>query len=349
MTTTRPQVHVVDMTDAAWCGYVARHPSASPFHHAQWADAVAGCYGLRAFAVVATDARGRVTGGLPVVEVRHAVRRPSWTSLPFTDHCPVLADDAGAAGAVAAGLQAAGAAAGVRAITVRDVVPGTPGTAVAFQHVLALSADPEEVAGRFATSATRRHIKRAARDGVTVRAGTRAEDLTETFYRLQLLTRRRLGVPVQPHRFFARLWDRVIEPGLGTVLLAEHGGQVVAGAVLLHSNRTTVYKYAASDAAQWKLRANHLVCWRAIQDACGRGSVRFDFGRCDLDGEGLRAFKTSWGAEEFPLVYTELGTAAAPRPPHGNGTAMRLTSGILRAAPPWVCRLTGEALYRYVA
>jgi len=184
--------------------------------------------------------------------------------------------------------------------------------------------------------------------GLTVRLGDRPEDLVETFYRLHLKTRRRQGVPIQPRRFFHLLWRHAIATGLGSVLVVEAAGTPIAAAVFLQANGTVIYKFGASDEDAWSLRPNHLLFWHAIRSACESGAKRFDWGRTDLDNEGLRSFKRSWGAEEIPLEYCSMlprsGAAGAQ-----HGLSGRVLGAMIRRSPETVGRLVGEALYRFVA
>jgi CelD/BcsL family acetyltransferase involved in cellulose biosynthesis len=282
-----------------------------------------------------------------VLEVRGISRRRRWISLPFTDECPPLATDSssrrdliGALGTVqerqGLGLEIRGAVDGFGWRTGADAVI----------HELELDADVERVRKRFSRSQVIRNIGRAQREGVVVRRASGAQDL-DAFYLLHTRTRRRQGVPVQPRRFFDLLWSRLVEPGLASILLADAGGgNAVAGALFLTSGDSTIYKFGASDVDSWRLRPNHLIFWTAIQEACARGDRRFDFGRTDLGNSGLRAFKSSWGAEERPLRYSTLAPGAATR---ADGIASRALGVAIRKGPKWICRGTGEALYRYAA
>jgi hypothetical protein len=129
-------------------------------------------------------------------------------------------------------------------------------------------------------------------------------------------------------------------------LLAYSGSIPVAGAVFLTWNGTVVYKYGASDPDYWKLRPNHLIFWTAIRWACEHGYRVFDFGRTDLDNQGLRDFKSGWGATERPLVYSLLADRP-PKPP--SGRLSHALEEVIRRSPPWVCRAVGELLYKYAA
>jgi lipid II:glycine glycyltransferase (peptidoglycan interpeptide bridge formation enzyme) len=212
------------------------------------------------------------------------------------------------------------------------------------RHVLALDRDADAVLRTFHRSQVQRNIKRAERSGVVVRRGSSATDLTDVFYRLHVGTRRRLGVPVQPRRFFARLWERMIEPGLGSVLIAEADGTAVAAAVFLAYGENVIYKYGASDAGSWTLRPNHALFWEAIRTSCDAGYRWFDFGRTDLEDASLRRFKGWWGSEEIPLSYATLADRAPG--PKRNGRAL---APVIRRSPRWVGRALGELLYKHAA
>jgi CelD/BcsL family acetyltransferase involved in cellulose biosynthesis len=155
-------------------------------------------------------------------------------------------------------------------------------------------------------------------------------------------------VPVQPRRYFELLWERIVEPQLGFVLLAYAGETAIAGAVFLAWNRTVIYKYGASDAAYWGLHPNHLLFWTAIRWCCESGVRMFDFGRSDLGSSGLRQFKASWGAQEASLAYTTVGDPSATMRPPG-GWLQDVLGAVIRHSPPLVCRAVGELLYRYAA
>jgi CelD/BcsL family acetyltransferase involved in cellulose biosynthesis len=341
---------VLELTDPRWADFVATHPAAMPFHHPDWTQLVAGCYGFRAFALAVSDGSGAIGAGLPVVEVRHLGGGRKWVSLPYTDYCPPLVSKREQEEELVAALRRSSRAAGVRRVEIRAPIPGgsTAGGPVALRHVLALGRNPAEVYAGFHRSQVQRNIRRAEREGLTIRLGSSPHDLVDTFYQLHLRTRRRQGVPVQPRRFFRLLWDNTIATGLGSVLIVEAAAQPIAAAVFLTWNETVVYKFGASDDSSWSLRPNHLLIWHAIRTACEQGYRWFDFGRTDIGQEGLRNFKLSWGATEEPLFY---GTVAGvpESAPSAEGMASRVLRPVIRRGPPLLCRAAGEMLYRYVA
>jgi CelD/BcsL family acetyltransferase involved in cellulose biosynthesis len=282
------------------------------------------------------------------MEVRSGFRRTRWVSLPFTDRCPPLAADRATAGRLVDLADRAREQANVARL---EVHADLPGRGVHRQphgvgHVLSLSPDPELTFQAFSRSQVQRNVRKAERSGLTLRRADAPEDLTESFYKLHLRTRRRLGVPVQPRRFFDFLWRRLIAPGWGFVDLAYHGRLPVAGAVFLTAGRTVVYKYGASEPSSWPLRPNNLIFWDAIRWGCENGFAAFDFGRSELDNRGLRSFKSGWGAIEEPLVYATLGATPSRKARVIGGS---LLSPLIRRGPLWFCRAIGEVAYGRMA
>jgi len=341
------RVELGHIEDEDWSRFVAEHPAALPFHDPAWAATLAQAYGFRPFSLTVRDPGGRILAGLPVIEVRHGRGEPKWVSLPFTDHCPPLETDAADLDLPGL-LDAARRHAGVGRLEVRGALtgPAAQPNGAYVSHALPLTGTEQEIFATFHGNQVRRNVKRGQRAGVTVRIGTDESDLTEVFYRLHLRTRRRLGVPVQPLRYFRTLWQRGLGSGLGVVMVAEVAGTPVAAAVFLASAGTCVYKYGASDERQWAVRPNHVLFWEGIRWAIARGCHSFDFGRTDIEDRGLWEFKTRWGTAQRELTYHLIGDAAAPTGRAGMSASLRT---IIRHGPQIVPRVLGEMRYRYHA
>jgi lipid II:glycine glycyltransferase (peptidoglycan interpeptide bridge formation enzyme) len=213
-------------------------------------------------------------------------------------------------------------------------------------HELALDPDPDVVFRAFKKTQVQQRIRKAIREGLSVRRCS-SLDAVRVFYGLHVRTRKRQGMPVQPWRFFSRLWSRVLDQGHGFVSLAYVDGRPIAGAVFLSQGRRLTYKYSASDLAFRKSRPNNLVLWDAIEWACLNGFESMDWGRTDSGDDGLRTFKTGWGTREEPLAYCYYGY----RPDNGSrdGVGFRGASWIIKHGPPAFCRLTGELFYGHFA
>jgi CelD/BcsL family acetyltransferase involved in cellulose biosynthesis len=333
--------------DPAWLAFVQAQPHSLVFHHPAWLECLQSSYGHRLRVLALTDAAGTITAGLPLATVQSVITGRRLVALPYSDHCRPLTRDPAALEPFAEALGDWWRTHGQPPLEVRGELPGGFATQpAAVIHELALDRPPAALLAG-CSKMHQRNVRKAQQAGLVVDQVTSAAGLRH-FYRLHTLTRRRLGVPTQPWRFFEAIRRHVLAPGLGFVLVAYHGGRPCAGAIFLAWKDTLVYKYGASDPAYWAYRPNHLIFWTAIQWAAARGFRRLDFGRSDFDGQGLRAFKAQWGATERPLLYAHLGSEALAR----TQTRGRLGSALRRAiqcSPPALGRLVGELLYGHFA
>lgn len=338
-------LHFLHLNDERWANYLAADPRATIFHHPSWSQLLADTYGYEPFVLAACNARGEILAGVPLMKVRSFFNKERWVSLPFTDHCAPLFSAYAALQSLTDYLVAQAEADRVSRIELRFDYPTLPAThrySDYVLHRLALAPDEAEVS---------RHIKRkhfrqvrvAEERGVEIKKGTDA-GFIEAFYHLHLLTRRRLGVPVQPRNFFELLVPHITQQGLGFVLLAYKEQECVAGAVFLNWNGTLTYKYSASIEKARQLLAMDLLLWSAIRWGCRNGYECMDLGRTDYEDEGLRYFKRRWGAEEIPLDYVTI--ADHVEKPAAGQWARRMRP-IIQKSPTWVCRAVGELLYGY--
>jgi CelD/BcsL family acetyltransferase involved in cellulose biosynthesis len=337
-------VIVLDLNDRRWSDFVRSCAQASPFHHPAWAGLLAECYRYPALVLALTDAAGEIVAGLPVLDVSGPLAGRRWVSLPFTDYCPPLVKGHPPPN-LSAALSCLARSRQLDELEVRASLTGRDWRythQVGVRHTLALSTSPNELHRQF-SKMHQRNIRKAESAGVQIRRGHSACDM-QMFYRLHLLTRRRLGVPIQPLRFFNLLTDKFLSRGLGFILSAHLHGVPIAAAVFLVRNGEMIYKFGASDPRFWEHRPNNLLFWSAIRWGCENGFRTLDWGRTDTEDLGLRRFKSGWGAREEPLTYARI----ARRIPKVESGRLRSVMGVvIRRSPPWVCRATGELLYRY--
>jgi CelD/BcsL family acetyltransferase involved in cellulose biosynthesis len=332
--------------DERWLAYITSKPESTIFHHPAWLDALAESYGYRPFIMAACDDNGQIRAGLPLMEVRSLVTGRRWVSLPFTDYCAPLHSDPEALGQLARDLALLYEARSVPRIEIRWELPAHPAIqpySTFCLHAVRLDSDPQVVMKGFKRT-HRQNIGTAENRGVHIERGTKPEHVRR-FYEMQLATRRRKGVPVQPWKFFDLLEKKVLAQGLGFVLLAFKDSQCLAGGMFLHWQRTLTYKYAASSDEGQEYRPNNLLSWTAMRWGCENGFTAFDLGRADISNSGLRRFKRGWGAEESPLTYSTLSAAS---PGTSGGKLMSFMGSVIQKAPPWVCRVAGEVLYKHV-
>ena len=147
--------------------------------------------------------------------------------------------------------------------------------------ILDLSEDLEILQSRMRAS-TRRHLRRAAREGVlTMREGTEAD--VETFRKLMWALCERRGVTPSPPQkeFFAHLW-RIFRPsGFVRLFIAERDGQAVTAAIVFPFGDTVRFWKVGWAGDHAKCFPNEFLYWEAIRWSKRHGYRYFDFVQID--------------------------------------------------------------------
>ena len=343
------KVDFVKSDDSKWIPWIYNRSEATIFHHPLWSGLLSGCYGYVGSILTLIDNGGNVLAGLPLMQVNSPITGQRTIALPFSDHCQPLAIEDKWLKELLLELNVWRKQNAISEFIIHwpisvaeDVYP----LETFALHTTCLAPDQELISKSF-QSKVRRFVRQAEKANVFIRNANSWEDM-QIFYRLHLKTRQRQGTPIQPLRFFRLLWEQVISQGLGFVLLAYKEEQPIAAAVFLHFNRTLTYKYGASDPTFWKLRPNHAIFWHAIQWGCEHGYEIFDWGKTDMDNQGLRDFKLGWGSQEQILHYSVLADRA-PVTKLSSGSNQRLMASVIQNSPAWVCRMIGELLYGHFA
>ncbi len=171
---------------------------------------------------------------------------------------------------------------------------------------------------------TRYNVRLAARRGVTVHPGSRA-NLT-LFYQMYAETAARDGFIIRPYEYYEDAWGSFMDAGLARMLLAYYDKEPLAGVIIFRFGPTAWYFYGASRDRHRNLMPNHLLQWEAMRWAKSQGCTLYDWwGAPDRLDEsdpmwGVYRFKEGFGgrlvegigAWDFPVsralywVYTVL-------------------------------------------
>jgi hypothetical protein len=337
-----PTLALLPPEDRGWRAFAEAHAT-SPVQHPAWLDAITGAYRLEARIIALGDSRGAILAALPTIGSKLPWRR-RWTSLPFTDALEPVAVSPEHRDEL---LIAAADEAEIQPIIIRTLarLPGWCSREVGTVHAIDLSDGAEGVL-RGASKGHRRNVKRAQRSGtgLSVRPITSRSEFLGASLSLTARSRRRLGAPTQPRRFWSQVWklhDRDEALTIGVYL----AGRLVANGTFILGSDHAVFKYAASDAATWHLRPNHLMFATAFDHIATRGLKALDFGVTDLRNTTLRDFKSSWGGEERPAYYSATDARLLPDMLEPG----RLLSETIQHAPVSVGRAIGSLAYPFVA
>jgi hypothetical protein len=324
------------------------------YYQPAWMNLIAQTYGYSINTLTTTNTNGAMTGFLPVCTLHSPITGKRMVALPFSDHCPLLAEDrASAQNLVDQALCLAGEqkARYLELRTGNHLVLAERGdlaeSPLYVRWLLPLQADPDVLWDGLSKS-VKQMIKKSQKMGVMVRLVEKREEMAH-YYRLHLHTRsKKHGMPAQPQRFFFGLWDAFAASGTLQVLLAEHEGHVIAGMILLASGSTIRDAYSASDASALSMAPNNLLMWQAIVWGCTHGYKVLDMGRTARDNEGLMSFKRRWGAAKEPLAYYYYPRVGGLASTAEQSWKFRLLTNCWRQVPLQVAGPLGGCLYKHL-
>ncbi len=342
------EIQIIDPQQyPGWDELVRESENPSLFHTSMWCRVLRESYGYKPCYFVLIDG-SRLSFSLPLIEIRSILTGARGVSLPFTDYCEPIVSAGIRWQGIFDQVKDFGKRSGWKYIELRGghhALGPVPVSSSYYSHVMQLTTDIGALLSRL-KSRNRRNIKKAQREGIQVSRHD-SPDAVDAFYRIHCMTRKKHGVPPQPRAFFNNIYRHVIARNHGAVFLASYQGTPIAGAVYLHFGKEAIYKFGASCEKYLPLRPNDLVMWEAIQWYARQRYSKFSLGRTDVDNEGLRAFKTGWGAQEEMLGYFtyDIGKQqflAAKRP------STAYSQAIFKRVPIGLSRLVGKALYRHV-
>lgn len=330
-----------------WDEFVHQTPGGTIFHTSFWARVLNNTYNYQP-RYLAQIHDGKLTTLIPVMEVRSFLTGKRGVSLPFTDYCePIVTNEQSWQDAMAS-LLTFGGREKWDYLELRggsSLMGSAPCSSHYYRHHLALAGDIDQIYARLKNS-TRRNVKKAEREGVVI-ARENTDEALRIFYAMHCGTRKKHGVPPQPFSFFQQIFDNVLHPGHGQIMLARHQGKAVAAAIYLHFNDMAMYKYGASDSRYLHIRPNDLLMWEAIKWYCSKGYAEFCFGRTEPENEGLRQFKGGWGAVEDTIRYYKYDFKQHAYVTEKNRMSGRYNT-LFNMIPIPLLRAAGALLYKHM-
>lgn len=336
------------LRDPRWEALVERHPCASVFHSTNWLQALHDVYKYEPVVISSCPADSLLAHGLLFCRVNSWLTGHRFVSLPFSDHCDPLVQNAEQLDPLLLHLKRDVKGGGWKYIEIRPTaqVPGNhtglEKSVAYYLHSIDLRKSKQELFHSFHKDCVQRKIKRAERELLRYEEGT-SERLLDNFYRLLVKTRRRQYLPPQPIA-----WFRGLITAFGErikIRVASRDNVAVASILTISHKKTMTYKYGCSDAQFNNLGGTALLFWKMIQDAKENGFETLDLGRSDSNNKGLIAFKEHWGSVRSVLNYWRY-----PHKPHPRRSAWRMQclEKLVSVAPDLSLVAAGEFLYPHI-
>jgi hypothetical protein len=337
------------LNDSRWEGLVHSHPRASLFHSAKWLRALHSAYGYEPVVLTTCPPKAPLTNGLVFCRVRSWLTGQRLVSLPFSDHCEPLASNGTELDDLLNHARHKVEDGGWKYVEIRPTF-SSPSESTGFGpsntywlHRLNLDPSLEVLFRAFHKSCIQRKIRRAEREGLVYEQGS-SERLLEKFYKLLVITRKRLFLPPQP-----RYWFRALVASFGgdlAIRVASKNDEPVASILTISNRGSIFYKYGCSDARFNRLGGMQLVFWNTIQEAKAQNLRELEMGRSDQDGLGLIAFKEHWGAVGTRLTYWRYPNLCSAS--RAEGWQKAVLRPIIPVMPNSALPAVGRLLYRHI-
>ena len=303
------KVRIIDPTiEPLWDEFISDQENSTIYHTSAWARVIKEAYGYLPRYYVLENENGHYRAAIPFFRIKSRLSGKRLVCLPFSDYCWPLGKEEADIALLFSSAKEEIETEVVSYLEIRGWPEGLSGAMSGLVsrnyhllYLLDLELDIKALQAKFHDN-VRRGIQQAEKRGVTARLANSEEDL-DRFYRLNVATRKKLGVLPQPNAFFKSLFRHVISKNLGFIGIAECEGKTIAGVIFLTHKNTLYYKFNASDDNYLQRRPNHLVTWKAISYALANHFRCLDFGRCSPEEEGLRTYKSKWGSREVELPY----------------------------------------------
>jgi lipid II:glycine glycyltransferase (peptidoglycan interpeptide bridge formation enzyme) len=279
------KISIIDpTTDSRWEKFVNSQKHSTIFHTSAWARVVKDTYGYLPQYYALENEADQFKAAIPFYLVKSRLTGKRLVCLPFSDYCWPLGVEEADIALLLDSVKKQVKLGEFSYLEVRGwqnrVVP-TLSNLVTRKYYITYMLDLEmglETLNEKFHDSVRRGIRQAEKRGITVHLTSNEGDL-DNFYRLHVMTRKKLGVLPQPYTFFKNLFHHMISQNLGFIVMADCEGKTVVGVVFLNHKDAIYYKFNAFDENYLQKRPNHLVTWEAIQFVCAKNYKYFDFGR----------------------------------------------------------------------
>lgn len=333
----------VDADRGAWDGFLAGQPGGSFYHLFEWRSVVKNRLGHRTPYLMAVD-ENRVAGVLPLTLVTSPFFGRILCSVPFMNYGGPCAGSAEVSERLVAAAVEKARELRADYLELRCAAPLATDLPVSLRKVsmtLALDPDPEVLWNGF-TAKHRKNVRRAAKNGLEVRAG--GAELLPDFYAVLERSWRDLGTPLYGRDYFQGILETF--PDATRIYSCRLGDRPVSVAFVGFQGGTAEGLWQGGLPQARALDANYVLYWEMIRDTCLRGCRRFHLGRSTADS-GSEWFKSRWNAESQQLYWHFFRPDGGPLPAlNVDNPRYRLAIAAWRRLPLWLVRRIGPTFAR---
>lgn len=340
-----------------WKSYVTAHSSSTIYHLPEWSRVLEENFCYQPFHLFARNEEGKLCGILPLLLIKSTLTGNRLVSLPFSYLCGPTTDSDYALMSLLGEAKRLFETLKCHYLEIKvmqnrehptpDSLWLQNGFVVSEQFstfILELS-QPDMVWKKLDPKSVRWAVRRAKKDGVMVRKGNSVQDI-ESFYRLNLKTKKRIGVPGHPENLFLSMFEKLGDRCI--LYLAEFQSEIIAGIITMKFDDTVLYGYGASNDNYRMHQPNNLLVWTAIEDSCQEGYSFFDFGRTSPAEQGVTSFKRHWGTEERMLSYYYYPHIPNSMSLNDTGLKYKLATSLWKKMPLPLAQVCSNMIFKHL-
>jgi lipid II:glycine glycyltransferase (peptidoglycan interpeptide bridge formation enzyme) len=336
---------IENVTEEAWDKFLYTCNDATIYHTPEWKRFLEKTFNYKSKYLFAKDESENIVGLLALFYVRSKLRGNELCTMPFSYSSSCIGPESVKKDLLDEGINLYHKLNADR-LEIRDKVNHDK---FQFQnsfcaHTIELSANANEVwqkISRGARSSTKKPIK----NGLSVYSTKSLEDLKK-FCELNCITKKKIGVPCHPWKFFENLFELMSEHVI--LYVVKYNNEIIAGGVFEYFKDTVTFGYAACNPGYLDLRPNNLIVWKSIEDACVNNYKYYSFGRTSYDNKGLIAFKERWGAVETELCYSYYPKIPTSSIMNRDNLRYKLGRQVFREIPIKMYKPISEILFKHL-
>ena len=333
-----------------WDDFVLSHPEGTPSHLSGWLKTIHSTYNFKPILYVLKNQKNHIQGVFPCFFVKSVLTGSRLVSLPFSDYGGILCDPNISKEEFSETVTDYFKS--VKYVEVRGTYSENNGFMCNNhykRHALNLKGNIDNITKNINKKTIFYSIRKAKKNDVII-TEENTELGIEEFYRLNMLTRKKHGIPGQPLKFFENLYEHMIADGNGFILLANKNSRVIGASLFLICKDKIHYKYNASDPDYIKkVSPNHLLTWHAIEKGNAKGYRYLDFGRTSPDNEGLMRYKEMWGMQPIDLPYYYYPEVRGAVSTEESSFFYTKITQVWRSLPNKITERFGPVVYRHMA
>ena len=321
-----------------WQAYINSHPDASIYHTLEWRDILYNEYRFEPMYLMAIE-RDRVVGVLPMFLVNNLSGK-KLISLPFSIYGGALFNSSDIFSALMNKAKLLMVETKAEYIQLRcfsrlekELVEdaGLCDSNTYLNFMVKLEKGPESI---WDGLKNRKEIRKAERAGLSVVVTDDVESLGE-FYQLQLITRKRHGLPTPSLNYYKTFFVH----DFSKIVLVKKCDKTISSGIFFSFKGKLIYVLGASDMSYQQYRPNDLMIWNIIKWGCDRGFKELDLGPTFFEEKGVLQFKEKWAGEK-KIVKRYIF------PPQMGPIVSGKSSKIFRLMPINIAKMIGPVVVR---